>query len=168
MKEVFNAVQAKITADVTAVRWVDFDLGQLDAAPPPVSFPCALIDMYASTVEPTSDATTTETLVVEVTIGFKLRERTHSKAATNFKDEALGHLDVVDAVRAALDGLSGSTFNAMTYSGFTRDRRADYRVYHLTFTCSSFPPAAEDPYVPWVDGGGIGVGPGFCIHPDVP
>lgn len=167
MKEIFTAIQAKIQADVAAIRWVDFDMGQIDQTQPPVSFPVVLVDFSAAIVEPTGDDTTTETLVVELTVGFKLRERTHSKANNTFREEALSHLDLLEDVRHAIDGLSGDTFSSLNYSGFTRDRRADYRVYHVTFTCSSYPPAAESPYVPWADGGGTGIGPGFCIHPEL-
>src|SRR5690349_7046677 len=137
MKEVFNSIQAKLMASVTAIRWVDFDLGQLDVDPPSVSWPCALIDFYAATVDPSSEATSTETLSIEITLGFRLRERTHSKAEASFKAEALAHLDIVEAVRVAVDGLNGTTFGPINYSGFTRDRRSDYRVYHLNFNCSS-------------------------------
>ena len=168
MKEVFTAISDKLTANVTAIRWVDFDMGQLNEAPPPVSWPCALIDYSANTVEQASDLSVQETLSVEITLGFKLRERTHSKTNPVFKAEALEHLDVVESVRIALEGLSGTSFAALTYTGFTRDRRADYRVYRLTFAVLHYPEAPDSPYVPWNDvPGTVGIGPDFCIHPDL-
>lgn len=169
MKDVFTAISDKIAASVPAIRWVDFDLGQLSQEKPPVSWPCALVDYSANTVEPGADLTVTETLSVEITLGFKLRERTHSKAQATFRDEALEHLDTVSAVRAALEGLSGDSFSGLTYTGFTRDRRADYRVYRLTFAVLHYPEAPDSPFVPWEDApGSVGANPDFCIHTDIP
>lgn len=168
MKEVFTAISDKINLSVPAIRWVDFDMGQLNEAPPPVSWPCALIDYSANTVEQGSDLSVQETLSVEVTLGFKLRERTHSKANPLFRDEALEHLHVVESVRAALEGLAGSSFTALTYTGFTRDRRADYRVYRLSFAVLHYPEPPDSQFVPWDQlPGTVGAAPDFCIHPEI-
>lgn len=168
MKEVYTAIRDKINTSVSAIRWIDFEMGQLDQDKPPVSWPCALVDYSANTVEPGADLTVTESLSVEITLGFKLRERTHSKVNTTYSDEALEHLDTVSAVRAALEGLSGASFAGLTYTGFTRDRRADYRVYRLTFAVLHYPEAPESPYVPWEDvPGTVGASPDFCIHPEI-
>jgi len=167
MKAVYQAISARITAQVPAIRWVDFDLGQLDATPPPVSWPCALIDFAGDTVEQFGDNAGAETLAIEVVLGFRLRERTHSKTTETFRDEALEHLDTVEAVRTALEGLSATTFTPLAYNGFDRDRRSDYRVYRLRFACSRYPAPPPDTYLPWTDAGGEGEGPGFCIHPDL-
>lgn len=168
MKEVYTAIRDKINTTVPAIRWVDFDLGQLDEDAPPVSWPCALVDYSANTVEPGADLTVTETLSVAITVAFKLRERTHSKTNPTYSDEALGHIDTVMAVRQALEGLAGASFSGLTYTGFTRDRRSDYRVYRLTFAVLHFPEAPDSPYIPWQDvPATVGIGPDFCIHPDV-
>lgn len=169
MKDVFTSIQNKITQSVPAIRWTDFEMGQLNDPKPPVSWPCALIDFSANTVEPGSDLSVTEKLSVEITLGFKLRERTHSKTQAIYKDEALEHLDTVEAVRTALEGLAGQSFAGLTYTGFTRDRRSDYRVYRLTFAVLHYPESPESPYVPWTDApGAVGAGPDFCIHPALP
>ncbi len=162
MKAIYLACQAALAAKVPAIRWVDFDMGQLDQPTPPVSYPCVLIDFNSAQAVPTGENFSAEELTVEIAVAFQLRERTSSKTPTQYKDEALSHLDTLDLVRTSLEGLSGSYFAGMTYSSFTRDKRLDLRVYRLRFTCSNFPVAPDPQYVPWE-----GPGPDFCVHPDL-
>ena len=151
MKEIFTAFQAAIAASVAAIKFTDFDLGQLDVPNPPVSFPCALLAFTGSTTTVLGAENDEETLVVEVAIAFRLRERTHSVATQTYRDEALTHMDTVEAVRQALSGLTGTTFSALKFQGFSLDRRADLRVYRQRYETSYYPEPASagDPqYVP--------------------
>ncbi|MCA0234935.1 MAG: hypothetical protein LCH81_00980 [Bacteroidetes bacterium] len=166
MKEIFTAFQARVASNVTAIKFTDFDLGQLDLPNPPVSFPCALLSFTGSTASVVGAENDEETMVVEIAIAFRLRERTHSAAQQTYRDEALTHMDTVELVRQALSGLSGTTFTALRYKGFTLDRRADLRVYRQRYEVSSYPEPASagDPqYVPWPNP----TGPDFCVHPDI-
>lgn len=163
MKALYLAINAAIASKVPAIRWVDFDMGQLDVNEPPVSWPCVLVDFNSSQVESGAENTSLELTSVDVVIGFKLRERTHSKTDTAFRDEALEHLDTVDAVRVALQGLAGSGFAGLSYTGFTRDKRSDYRVYRQRYTCETFPSSPDSKYIPWPNA----TGPDFCVHPDI-
>jgi hypothetical protein len=163
MKNVFKEIQTKIAAAVPAIRWVDFNLGQLNEEKPPVSWPCLLVGFGSasySRLGPTQDV---GELNVEITLGFLLRERTHSKNTENYRDEALAHLDTVDAVIVALKGLSGDTFTDMQLVSTANDQRADYRVYRLGWTVVHYPAPPESPYVPWDEDA---AGPlDFCVHP---
>jgi hypothetical protein len=166
MKEIFTAFQAAIAAQVPAVKFTDFDLGQLDVANPPVSFPCTLLAFTGSEISVIGTVNEEETVVIEVATAFRLRERTHSVANSTYRDEALTHLDTVEAVRLALSGLSGTTFTALQYRGFTLDRRADLRVYRQHFDTSYYAePSGENTpqYVPWPNP----TGPDLCVHPDI-
>lgn len=152
MKAIFKAVQDRITANVPAVRWVDFDLGQLDQEKPPVSYPCALIGFNSGEYTALGMSSSLGTITLEIAVAFQLRERTHSVADQQYRDEALTHLDTVDAVRVALEGLLGANFTAMNYLGFSNDRRADLRVWRLRFICEHYPQAPEPPFEPLPDG----------------
>lgn len=155
MKVIFKTIQDTITAQVTAVRWVDFDLGQLDTEKPPVSFPCALVGFDSGDYTMLGQDANIGAVFVEIALAFQLRERTHSVATETYRDEALGHIDVVDAVRVALTGLDGDTFHALTYLGFSNDRRADLRVWRLRFSCAHYPAAPDSPFQPLPDGGEV-------------
>lgn len=165
IKEIYKAIQTAIATNATAIRWVDFNLGQLDQETPPVSWPCVLVGFGAAEYEQLGLNTDVGTQNVEIVVGFKLRERTHSKAADAFQAEALTHLDTVDAVRLALKSLTGDTFTDMQLKGTSNDQRADYRVYRLQFTVVDYPAAPDSPYQPWDEDT---MGPlDFCVHPNI-
>ena len=160
MKELFKALR-DIIAAVTAIQWVDYDLGQLDVEPPPVSWPCALFSFNSGDYESISAANDTGTIAIEVVVGFRLHERTHSKAQESFSDLALEHIDTVEDVRIALSGLTGTSFAPIGYKGFKKDSRSDYRVWRLRFECEHFPAPPDSPY------NLMAPQPNFCVHPDV-
>lgn len=148
-------------AAVAPIKWVDYDLGQLDQTTPPVSWPCALFSFNSGDYESISTQNDTGTIAIEVVLGFKVLERTHSVAQESYSDQALEHIDTVEAIRIAVSGLSGLSFSTIGYKGFTKDKRSDYRVWRLRFECEHFatpaPPThtLADPQ------------PGFCVHPDL-
>ena len=57
MKTIYTAVMARLKEQVPAIRWIDFDKGQLDSSDrPAVAFPCALISIG---INNTKDITST-------------------------------------------------------------------------------------------------------------
>jgi len=49
MKTIYNAITARLKEKVPAIRWIDFDKGQLDSMDrPAVAFPCALLTISVS------------------------------------------------------------------------------------------------------------------------
>jgi hypothetical protein len=157
MKVLFKAIRDTL-ASVNGIRWADTDMGQLDQATPPVSWPCALFSLASGQYEPISAALDTGQLSVEVVVAFRLRERTHSKAVEAYSDEALSHIDTVDAVRLALTGLSGPEWDGLQYNGFNQDKRSDFRVWRLRFSCQHYPPPGASNYTD------ADPQPGFCVH----
>lgn len=150
MKEIFTVIQNAV-ADLDGIRWVDFDLGQLDQEKPPVSFPCALIGFDSGDYSLIANDANVGTVRVEVALAFRLRERTHSITEQQYREEGLEHLDTVEAVRVQLTGLSGDTFQGLEYLGFSNDRRADLRVWRLRFACAHYPEAPDSPFEPLPD-----------------
>ena len=166
MKDIFLAVQTALDG---IVRWTDFDMGQLDAQPmPPISYPAALIAFGQAEYTPLAGATKIGEATFEVAVVFQLRERTHSKADTAAKNEALEHLDTVQAVIDAVNGIEGTSFKNVQHLRTAMDRRADLRVWRLGFSGTHYPMPPDDAYVPWEDAGGAPPGPAFCINPDIP
>lgn len=157
MKVIFKTLRDTL-GGVPGIRWADVDMGQLDEATPPVSWPCALFSFQSGQYQPISAANDTGDLQIEVVVGFRLRERTHSRAQEVFSDQALEHMDTVDAVRLALTGLSGPEWDGLQYGGFSQDKRSDYRVWRLRFSCQHYPPPGGSNYTD------ADPQPGFCVH----
>lgn len=162
MKEIFKKIRDTAAA-VPGIRWADFDLGQLDAETPPVSFPCALVGFSSGDYTLIGQDGNIGSVLIEIALAFRLRERTHSVATESFSDEALEHIDMVEAVRIALTGLEGDTFTSLTYLGFAADRRADLRVWRLRFACEHYPAAPDSPFQPLEDG----VEVDLCLDPEI-
>lgn len=149
-------------------RWVDFDLAQTDQDNPPLSYPAALIGFEDLTdLSDYSNGSQQGSQVVSIALVFKVFERTHSKATTPYREDALKHLDTVSLVHHRLNNLTGACFNGLSRIGMTQDRRADLRIYTLRYACRIFDDAtAADKinltaYVPWATATG-----GASAHPD--
>lgn len=167
MRHLFEAVMNAVTTKVPAIRWVDFDLGQLDAVKqPPVSFPCVLVGFRGAGYSPLADVARVGELEMEVIVAFQLFERTHSVAQDTYRAEALGHLDTVEAVINALHGLDGTDFKALQHTTTQNDARADIRLWRLRFTCYHYPSLPEagagngSNYIPWPSA----TPPNLCIQ----
>lgn len=155
-KTTFKEITAAILS-VPSVRWVDFDLGQLEQEAPPVSYPCVLVGLGQSPVYQQLGTVDQVELSITVRVAFKLYERTHSVNADVYRNAALEHLDTLANIHAALNGLSGTNFNAIGRIGYwANERRADIRVYSATYQTlltdegEGAGPEAPDPqYIPW-------------------
>lgn len=163
MKEIFKSISDRIAYQVAAIRWVDFDLGQLDQETPPVSWPCALVGFNSGEYLPLGQDGTLGEVIIEIVVAFQLRERTHSRAATSYRDEAISHLDTVDAVRIALTGLKADSFGPLTYLSFANDRRADLRVWRLRFAGQHAPMAPDSEFEPLPDD----IEVDLCLDPEI-
>lgn len=165
MREIYESVMAALQQRVPELRWIDFNLGQFRSDPPPVSWPCALIDLSTGAdYVPVSRTQSTGEVIIEVAIGFRLRERTHNIANAPYRDEALAHVDVVEKVREALRHAEGSMFTRPEFQSFSREQRADLRVWTLRFATTHTTTPDPSPYQPWP---GPSAGPDFCVHPSI-
>ena len=69
MKEVISAIQDKITEEVTDLKYVDKDWGQLDYDQPPVKYPFCLIDITDMDYSNLAHGTQIGTGQVVITVG---------------------------------------------------------------------------------------------------
>ena len=138
MKEIYLHVDAVLREKVSEIRYFDFDLGQFEAGPPHVSWPCCLFNF--------NDATFTDLLagIQETTqqfvlrIGFKIHERTSSINTEEYRLKALEHLDIVKKIADALNGSASENTFGYTRTAQSQEIRGDYRIYSLTFECIGY------------------------------
>lgn len=157
MKELFIAISDKLQTDVADLRWIDFDLGQLEQENlPPVSFPCALIGLEEAIFEDLSQNGQQAEMIINIRVAFKVFERTHNKVPENFRLVGLAHLDTIDAINTALSGLAAGGASGLKRTSVIQEKRADLRVYTLSYS-TLYTDIPESPYVP------PETLPGFCI-----
>lgn len=148
MKELFKSISDAI-AGVSGLRWVDFDLGQLEQEDmPPLSFPAALVGFDAADYINLQGTTQQGELNIRIRLAFRVFERTHSKAAANFREIGLAHLDALAAVHQALQGLEGNNFSGLSRIGFENEKRSDLRVYNLIYT-TLYTDQTQSEYTDW-------------------
>jgi len=151
VKEIFNLINATVKASVPEIRWVDFDLGQLDAEAPPVSWPCVLVGFDDSEFVDLLQGVQQGQWMVDVKVGFRLRERTHSKAADSYRAEALDHIDILQRLHLALQAAKTGCIVSVSRVGVTTEKVPDYRIYILRYQVVAYEgPEMEDiPYKNW-------------------
>jgi len=151
MKDLFLSISDAITTKVPAVRWVDFDLGQLDSGEaPPVSYPCVLIGFGNGDYSNLSNLVQMGEVQIVIRVAFKIFERTHSAATEVFRDVGLAHLDILQAIHFALQGLDGPAFSSMTRDSMAQEPRADLRVYRYTYS-TIYTEGPDSPYADWAE-----------------
>lgn len=136
MKQLFLDISEKIEA-VPAIRWVDFDLGQLEQELPPVSYPCALISVQSGEFTNLTSLAQHGELIIAVRVAFKVFERTHSKTENNFREVGLQHLDTLQAVHYALHGMDGENFDSLQRQSMATEpnlQNPNLRIYTLLYT----------------------------------
>jgi hypothetical protein len=151
MKDLYNDILAAITANVPTVRWVDFDLGQLDGTElPPVSYPCVLIGFEGATYSEVSQLIQLGEVSLSIRVAFKTFERTGSAINTTFRDVGLAHLDVLRQVHFALQGLTGAAYSQLSRTSMSQEPRADLRVYRYSYR-TIYTDGPDTAYHAWPD-----------------
>jgi len=164
MKSLFVALQDRLDDQVAALRFIDWDLGQLEMEPlPPLSYPAALISFGESPFQDLSQGVQQAVVLINVRLVFRTFERTSNIAADDYRAVGLAHLDTVDAVKWALHNFEGTNFTKLSHRFFLNEPRADLRVYTLSFetVLTDMPPTSQ--WDTWPDAGGAGDGPDFCF-----
>jgi hypothetical protein len=135
-KEIYIALCDRLTLLVPALKWIDFDYGQIDsqAERPPVAFPACLIDVAYQTC---SDQAGTDQLVkanITLRLAFDRTGETYHKSPV--RSAALAVLNVLATVHAAMQGWnSAGAFAPLSRVSAQRERRRDgLQVFRVTYT----------------------------------
>lgn len=163
MKDLFLHISDQIMAiSGTPVRMVDFDLGQLERDPPPLSYPSVLVGFSAPAYEQLGQGVQNAETVISLRIAFRVWERTHSVTDTDFRPIGLAHLDILKAIHSALSGTSGDCFSPLVRVSFANAQRADLRVYTFIYSTEYYDEPIN-PFVPWQELEGLD-GVDFCVQ----
>lgn len=136
MKTIYNALLSKLS-EVTALKWVDMDTGQLNTDErAAIAFPAALISIEIPTCKNITDKQQDCTARITVRLVFdNPGTRTNNKAPEAVRAESLKKFDTIADVYATLQGYETSDFNALTRVSQAVERSNKYFVYRIDFTC---------------------------------
>lgn len=145
MEEILLAVMAKLS-EITSLRWVDINVGQMDSETPPVDYPCALVDVSSINYRSAGGRRQTGEALVEVELFFTVRSPSNSSAPARVREQAFKHFNTIKEVYVALQGLSGECFSGLNRVELKRDKTYFPRPFTLTFRCAVDDRDAEPRY----------------------
>lgn len=104
--QAFLSIQARIMAEVPAVKWVDQDMGQLEhyETRPAVQFPCVLIDFINAGYKEEGQLVQWGDITVQLRIGFAPFSSANSAAPVSAQEAALQYYDIENDIFKALHG----------------------------------------------------------------
>lgn len=134
MKQIFLAICARLKAEVPALKWIDFDLGQLDYFEnPPVVFPCALIKISYPNCDDITETMQQVDVAITIRIAFNPLGDTNFTVPDAVLTRALSIFDTNDAIHTALQGFSTDEFSSLSRKSFVEEPREDgLKVFNYT------------------------------------
>ena len=142
MKVILQNIQNKLTSEVTDLKYVDEDWGQLNMYQPPVKWPCCLIDITAINythlgIDRTKVPQTRQTgkIAVKLTLANLKLTNSSGMAPQSQKDQAWFIWDLADKIHEKLHGFCpGENCTKMMRSNLQRSVRDDgVQEYFITY-----------------------------------
>ena len=114
MKTIYNDIIARLAATVPAIKWTDWNMGQLDTTErPAVMLPCALISIEIKSTKALTDTLQECKAGVRITLGFDGLDRTSGQVDTAVRATSLQVFDTIADVYKYLQGWNTSHFDAL-------------------------------------------------------
>jgi hypothetical protein len=141
--QLFTGLQARIKAAVPEIRWIDQDIGQLEAYDirPTVSFPCVLIDFPATNFQDESKQVQWGDVTIELRLAFAPFSQSSNTAPALVQEKALQfwelEMKLYQALQAwyAMDAAAAPICQPLTrVSSATEKREDNIRVRSMRFT----------------------------------
>lgn len=142
-KPLYKALVAKLKTEVPEVKWIDFDMGQLDVSEderPAVAFPCVLIDIaYTGCSDLREEPLNTKqqcTVRVSLKTAFEnLLNNTSGNTPEAKTDKALEIFDVMDKIHLALQAWTPADgFSTLSRDNCLPVKKKGYKVYNSQYT----------------------------------
>ncbi|HLW09763.1 MAG TPA: hypothetical protein VKX35_05140 [Fermentimonas sp.] len=115
MKTIYNDILSRLKEKVPAIKWIDFDTGQLESPErPAVAFPCALISISISGASDITDNVQDCTGRIRIRLAFDQQMRTEASAPDTVRNKSLQPYDIIADVYSALQGFATIHFEPLT------------------------------------------------------
>ena len=128
MTVIYLAVLEQLKNNVSYLRWIDLDQGQIDGdnGRPAIAFPAALIGIALTRCETIYD--NVQHCVAPITVRIVQNppvSRTSAAASDNVRQNALEQYELIERVHAALQGFGNDRFNPFSRSRQATEQRRD-------------------------------------------
>ena len=135
MKDILIDIQNRLKSEISALKYIDEDWGQLSMVNPPVKFPCALIDI--SGFQFTQDGNKQQEGLgsIYVTVADIRLTNSSAKAPANQKTAAFKIFDLIDSIHHILHGYTGGDYSSLIRTNVGKVARNDQvKEYKITYT----------------------------------
>lgn len=141
ISHIYTALRAHIKTELTDIKWIDIDKGQLElfGDRPPVSFPCVLMEFQIPSTRDYNHKKTLQQCQVVITlkIGFSFTGDTHSAKSDAALDDGLAYLHLCEAVHEKIQGYQDEVFTAITRQRMTEQQLPNnHKMMTITYTTS--------------------------------
>ncbi len=122
----FLALQSRITEQVPDIRFIDQDWNQLDFDPPPVSYPCLLID-FSETAFTQMQGSQDGTFILRLKLIYRSFTATSNITPVANRQDALEFYELEHKLYLALQSWTNSSalVNALIRKSAATDKRDD-------------------------------------------
>lgn len=137
--ELYLQLCEHIKTNVSEVRWIDQDFGQLEEFDlrPEVSFPCVLVDFVDAEFEELSQLSQTGEVLISFRLGFAPFSSANNLSPTNVKIKALEYYNLEQKLYETIQGFTTDFTTPLIRKKATSEKRQDaLRVRVLTFSTS--------------------------------
>ena len=118
MEQLFIQASNRLQAQVSELRMIDFNYGQLDVLDqdmvPAVVMPCALIDISYTRCEDIGNEEQNVEARIAIRLAFRMPYGTDNLTAAQRRDKALALMQVVRKVYKALQGWGSDDFSTLS------------------------------------------------------
>lgn len=139
MKEIIGDIEGRLESEVSALKYIAQDWGQLslylNGDRPPVKFPCALVDIQSGQFS--NDGTLIQEGLLQIVITIAdMTQNVSRKAPIDLTANEMRIYDIMRYIYKALQGWSGGTdYSGLVRASFGRTIRNDgLRMRSITFT----------------------------------
>lgn len=139
MKQLLNDILNRLKSDVTALKYVDEDWGQLDfySPNPPVQFPAAVVDCINVSYTNQGKLVQLGDVQVRLRIADVKLTNTSGRAPTTQRSQAFAIYDLLETIHKKLHGWTGGdTYTSLIRQSLRRTVNQDgMRVHEIVYTC---------------------------------
>ncbi|MBC7399832.1 MAG: hypothetical protein H7289_07780 [Mucilaginibacter sp.] len=128
LANIFLAVQQRLNSQLTDVKWIDQDLGQLEfyTTRPAVNFPCLLIEVDDTDYSDEGENSQIGEGIIQVRLGLTVYTDANNLTPTLYKEKAIDYYNLEHRVNKALHGwCDGRFFNPLMRRKSFKEKRDD-------------------------------------------
>jgi hypothetical protein len=135
-KQAFTSLCDRLETNVPALRWIDWDNGQLEAERPAVTYPCCLIDLIYPSCDDIAKQEQIADVEIVLRISFDHRGATNAATSAENRTTAMSVFDTIEDVHKQLQGWTNTwTLSPLSRKSAIREKRRNNKpVYRITYT----------------------------------